>query len=247
MLLWGIVVFIISIAGAYADALPSAPLGLEVGLNTTYNPENRGIVSIEAIAGNITALVLTGLGQTKAWQGYYGNITGTITLDDADNFTFYNWSSAEPQGQIYATLNNSIAWYHVECYDFVTDTLNWNVIEGFYNIQTDDVDGVNETYNQTDHPVFTVADQNMTGCPTTYIYQNDVYQQANFANVLLWDMTNNDTGWIYTTLIEDKATGTFSDFVCYNNQLCDFQLLVNENGHGSDTALTTYYFWVELT
>ena len=86
----------------------------------------------------------------------------------------------------------------------------------------------------------------MTGCPTTYINQNDAAQSANFVNVLLYDPAINDTGWIYTTIIENKTAGSTNDLICYNGESCDFQILVNEDGHGTDTATTTYYFWVEL-
>jgi hypothetical protein len=66
-------------------------------------------------------------------------------------------------------------------------------------------------------------------------------------NVLLYDNTTiNQTGWIYTTLIENRTPSSTNDLVCYNGQACDFQILVNEDGHGTNTATTPYYFWVEL-
>jgi hypothetical protein len=231
----------------YAATTPSAPTTLTPGLTTTYDPLNRAPQYVDAYAGNITALEIIALGQTKAWQGYYGNITGTITLDDVNNFTFYNWTSIEPQGQIYATLNDSISWLAVDCYDYANTDMDWNEIETYYNIEVDDVDGVNETFNETTHPNFQVGSVTMTGCPTTWIYQNDTRQSDNFVNVLLWDMSNNDTGWIYTTTIENKTSGSLiNDLTCYNGEECDFQILVNEDGHGTDTNPTVYYFWVEL-
>ncbi len=226
---------------------PTAPRSLVASGPSTFVPGNYGPQSVEAIAGNITALTIDAVGQTKAWQGYYGDITGTITLDDANNYTFYNWSSSEPQGQIYATLNNSIGWSGVGCYNFSNATgANWQTIEDHYLILDDDVDGVNETFTATDHPDFQVGFQTMTGCPTTYIFQNDSAQSANFVNVLLYDPLLPATGWIYTTLIEDKADATYTDLLCYNGQTCDFQILVNDDGHGTNVATTTYYFWVEL-
>jgi hypothetical protein len=168
-------------------------------------------------------------------------------LDDSNNFTFYNWTAAEPRGQIYATLNTTITWNSIECYDFSNDSgANWDTIETYYDIAWDNVDGVNETYATTGHPSFQVGFRTMTSCPTTYVYQNDAAQTENFVNVLLYDPLLPDTGWVYTTLIENKTSGSFNDLVCYNGQPCDFQILVNEDGHGTDTSPTTYYFWVEL-
>lgn len=230
-------------------AIPTPPTTLTPGPTSTYNPSNFGLQSHSAIAGNITGLVLVGLSQTKAWQGYYGNITGTITLDDANNFTFYNWSSSEPRGQVYATLNTTIAWTTVGCFNFTSagGLATWQTIETYYGIANDNSDGVNETFTATNHPSFQVGSRTMTGCPTTYINQNDTAQAANFVNVLLYDNTTiNETGWIYTTLIENKTAGSTNELICYNGQPCDFQILINEDGHGTNTATTTYYFWVEL-
>lgn len=237
--------------GSFAIAAnePTSPTELTPSGPSTFDESNYADQTVEALAGNVTALTIAAIGQTKTWQGYYGNITASITLDDANSNTFYNWSAAEPRGQVYATLNNSITWGNVGCYDFASGTFaDESTIETFYGIATDDVDGVAETFNQTDHPSFEVASRTMSGCPTTYIFQNDAYQQQDFANVLLYDNSTaiNQTGWIYTTLIENKTAGSTNDLVCYNNQECDFQILVNDDGHGTDTQTTTYYFWVEI-
>jgi hypothetical protein len=233
--------------GLVHAADPTAPQSLTSSGPSTFDSNNYDPQSTDAIAGNITALVITAVGQTRTWQGYHGNITGSITLDDANNFTFYNWSSAEPQGQIYATLNDSIAWSGVGCFNYSNVTAaHWTTIESYYGIGTDDVDGINETFAATNHPSFQVGSRTMTGCPTTYVFQNDEPQTANFVNVLLYDPTINDTGWIYTTVIENKTVGSTNDLICYNGAPCDFQILVNDDGHGTNTAVTTYYFWVEL-
>lgn len=243
-------VLFLGMAGLVSAATePLAPRSLTEVTSSTFNVSNYALQSHNAIAGNITGLVIDAIGQTKAWQGYYGNITGTITLDDVNNYTFYNWTSAEPQGQIYATLNTTITWTSVDCYNFTAGGgfATWQTIEDYYGIQTDDVDGVNETFNETTHPVFEVGSKTISGCPTAYVFQNETIQAENFVNVLLYDNTTiNETGWIYMTMIENKTSGATNDLLCYNGEECDFQILVNEDGHGNDTQTTTYYFWVEL-
>jgi len=233
----------------YAASEPTAPTSLTQSSSSTFNGSNYALQTVPALAGNITALLIHGVAQTKAWQGYYGNITGSITLDDVNNYTFYNWSSAEPQGKIYATLNSSIAWNAVECFNFTNTSdagANVSTIESYYGIVDNDDDGIDETFTATDHPTFQVGSRSLTGCPTTYIYQDDTIQTSNFVNVLLYDAQLNGTGWIYTTLIENQSSGATNDLICYNNEECDFQILVNEDGHGTNVATTTYYFWVEL-
>jgi len=237
----------LAVLATFAMADPSSPSSLTPGATSTFNPGNYQTQTVTATAGNITALLISGISQTRAWQGYYGNVSGSITLDDANNFTFYNWSASEPRGQIYATLNLSITWNGVQCFNFTNDSsANMSTMESYYGISSDDYDGINETFNETNHVSFQVGSRTMTSCPTTYIFQNDVPQGENFTDVLLYDPTLNDTGWIYTTLIETKAVNTHAKATCYNGQQCDFQLLVNDDGHGTNTAATTYYFWVEL-
>lgn len=243
-----LVLSILSIA-VLASNYPTAPRTLYILENRTFNPNNYAPKSIEAVAGNISAITIYAIGQTKSWQGYFGNISGTITLDDANNYTFYNWSAAEPRGEIYATLDNSgIGWDSVVCYNFTGAGADWQTIENYYGINMDDVDGVNETYAYTNHPEFQVGSRTMSGCPTTYIYRDDQAQTNDFVNVLLYDPANPTTGWIYSTIIENKTNTSSNpvDISCYDGSLCDFQILVNEDGHGTDTATTTYYFWVEL-
>jgi len=241
----GLIVAVLAAGFVLAANNPTAPQTLTEISDTTFDESNYAPQSNEAIAGNITAINLYAIGQTKSWQGYYGNVTATITLDDTVNNTFYNWTSAEPRGEIYATLSDSVTWDTVSCY--VLSAANDTAIENFYGMATDDADGVNETFTGTGHPPFEVASRTMTGCPTSYVFRDDAPQTADFVNVLLHDATNAPSGWIYTTMLENKTAGSTNDLTCFNGEECDFQLLVNEDGHGTDTATTTYYFWVELS
>ena len=57
---------------------------------------------------------------------------------------------------------------------------------------------------------------------------------------------NNSETIIFATLIEDKTAGSSQDFVGFNNAVHDFQILVLDNGHNGDEAVTTWNFYVEL-
>ena len=243
----GFAFLLLAVSFTLAATSPAAPQSITEVTETTFDADNWAPQSIEAVAGNITGITIDALGQTQAWQGYYGNISGTITLDDANNNTFYNWTSTEPRGEIFVTLNNSVTWSNVGCFN-MTDSAedNETTMDSYYGISINDADGIAETYNQTDHATFQIISTDITGCPTTYIHRDDAYQQTDFTNFLLYDSGNSPTGWIYGTEIED-TTGATTDLSCFNGQDCDFQIFVNEDGHGNDVATTTYYFWVELS
>ena len=237
----------LSFFGVFAEGERTAPLHFSRGASSTFNWSQFSNVQTDAIAGNITWLTLTGISQTRYWQGFYGNVTGWITLDDADNFTFYNWSAAEPRGYVYASLvsNGDPDWLNVQCFQHAS---NASSFQTFYNITQDANDNVTETYDLTDHPDWYIVNKTFSSgsCPTTYIWRDDTYQGQDFVNALFWDRTGGNDGWIFGTMIENKDVSNKTDITCYNGQICDFQLLVAEDGSGTDTAVTPYYIWVDL-
>ncbi|KYK27378.1 hypothetical protein AYK26_03910 [Euryarchaeota archaeon SM23-78] len=200
----------------------------------------------EAEAGNITELNLTAISTTKAWQGYYGEITGTLTLEDSSGNVFYNWSTMEPKGEIYACINNTINWSAIACFEFDgSNGFTVDTAEGWFGIQDDDSDGINETFTDNMNLFFKVGTHNITTntCPATNAYQNGAPVNENFENVLLTDTAV----LIFTTIIENNVADNSTDIVGFDGVTHDFQLLVAENGQdGFEDTTTTYYFWAEI-
>lgn len=215
--------------------------------------------SIEAQAGNVTELNIYGYSPTQSWQGYFGNISGTIQLADASDNVFYNWSLASPQGEIYATTNNSIDWSSVQCFnytatgDYSDDTANagstsqfgtnLTQLEAAFGIQPDDVDGVDETFNLLGagtHDLFFTNNLEFSEgeCTSTRLFSDaGVGESDKFEEVLLYDSITRSV--IFTSIIDEDVLG-------FDGAPHDFEMLVLEDGHGTDTDTTTYYFYVEL-
>jgi len=214
------------------------------GANYTEINSTRAPMDIaqdhEAIAGNVTQLTVSGFSTTQSWQGYFGNVTGTIQLADVDDNQMYNWTLASPEGEIYATTDTSVAWVNIACFDL---TGNHSGIETAFNIASDDVDGLNETFSEsgTHEEFFTnnvqfVADD----CPSTQIYDSTGQSVAgNFQEVLMTD-SSAATEIIFTSILDEE------DVAGFDGRFHDFEMLVLEDGHGIDVATTTYYFYVEL-
>jgi len=223
------------LVAGFALGEPSAPQSLTEISDTTFDASNWGPQSITALAGNITALNIAGLSQTKAWQGYYGNVTGFITLDDALNNTFYNWSVASVQGEVYATRVTSVTWSDVNC----TNASNVTSEETYLGQAATDGDSVSNTFAGTTHPAFSAGTSNIlvNTCPSTNGYVNNATQSTNWSMVMLYDHTGQAI--IYTSLINDTTVG-------FDGGTYDFQLLVGENQKTGNLAATNYYFWVEL-
>ena len=241
---------------ADSSSVPTGPDTLTV--SDSSRPTADTIPSIDAEAGNVTALLVTDERTTEAWQAYYGNITGTIVLDDANNVTFYDWALPNPTGEIYAANSSAtVTWAKVYCMNLshkrgVNGTIVYNInmsqIELNFGINNslggtaDDLDGLNETFNgtyidATGFKVGSITIDTADGCSYAAMY-TDQGPDSNWQELLLTD----NSSLIFTSIIRENA-----DMYKTGTEPADFQMLVLENGHtGSEDTTTSYYFYVEL-
>jgi hypothetical protein len=240
---------------AWADS--SIPYGIR---DVTVIQTERSNVSVytpddvEAEAGNVTELQLTAIATTKSWQGYYGNISGQISLEDTQGNVFYNWTSVEPKGEIYASTTNTIEWTNITCFNWTGQSITVETEEARYGITDDQGDGIDETYGSSGlDKNFFVGSRNITGvsndvgatCQTTNTFQYGLQGVSDqFENVLL---TDNAGALVFTTVIENNDANNATDINGFDNAPHDFQLMVAEDGHdGQEDTTTTYYFWAEI-
>lgn len=211
-------------------------------LSVTEQSSERGpegtAANHSAYAGNVTEITISGDTLTQSWQGYFGNVTGGIQLQDASGNAMYNWSAASPSGEVFASIASSITWANIECFNW---TANGTDLETTYNIN-DSVDGVNETfaaYGTNPHADFTVgsvAFNSTTACMSADIYDSTgTSVDGTFEEVLLSDTTNT----IFAALLEQDVSG-------FDSASHDFEMLVLEDGHAGDTSTTPYFFYVEI-
>lgn len=252
---------------AIAVTTPEGPTTFTINRASRRAP--AAVVSKNAYAGNVSEVILTGQTVTQTWAGYYGNVTGLITLDDVDNFTMYDWSLASPRGEVYATYAATVDWTtgNVRCWNWTAaaaEDLSITEFEGGSSAPvyaglglTDaDIDGVNETfsiYGAKNHSDFFVGGQLINGtqgtdpanhlgpCSRAKLYNGSSVtgnpELAPYQEVLLYENTSKSV--IYTSILRNNEFG-------FNNQTWDFELIVGENGHNGNIAVTAYYFYVEL-
>jgi len=213
----------------------AAPEGANVVSSNTETPTLQSAASQTTAGGSFTTLILNATTQTLKWKAYVGNITGSLTLRDALNFSIYNWDLTTVTGEIYASRNNSITWTDIRCANR-TEIVEE---EAQLNISDTAVDSINNTFNNTIHAGFFVGTQpiSQSTCPAIATYVNDAAQtpdvNADFQVILLSDLQRR----VYATILENDVTG-------YNGGAFDFQLIVPENP--TTSVPSTYYFWAEL-
>ena len=238
-----------------------SPTGANVtNLNSTSSPADDA-TSDNAFAGNVTNLNVFGISNTQAWQGYFGNVTGVIQLADGSDNVLYNWSQTSPRGQVYASTNNTIYWSNIQCFNFTANGsynneagnggttnlygTNLSILDAQYglNITEGDPDSINTTFQLigpgTHNLFYTASNQfNVGECQNTRVYDSSGGGVANhFEEVLLYEPVT--TSVVFTSLLNHQVNG-------FDSYPHDFEMMVLENGHGTDVSTTPYYFFVEL-
>jgi hypothetical protein len=212
----------------------SPPTALSQVSSSRRNLSTLANQNVNAQAGNVTQLTITALSITKTWQGYYGNISGAIVLQNSNNNTFYNWTMASASGKIFATRASNAVFTAVNC----TNSTQRAAEETTLGVVAGDADSVANTFSGNTHPAFGVGTQNITAnqCNSTNAFGSTGPQAANFFQVLLSDSSSNT---IYTTIMNGSKAG-------FDGGNWDFELLVGQNGHAGGSTVTPYYFFVEL-
>jgi len=241
----GLLLFIgFIVGGVFAYPIPP--------INITHIKNETGLVTVateylNTTGGSITTMVLNATTQNLRWKAFVGNVTGTLTLDDAAGYTIFDWGeSATVSGTIFATRSpNAINWDNINCTWWVTGDPNNRSVEEYENDQmnhTSPVDNLTATFKQQDHSQFYVHTTliEADSCYSIHTYINDSPQSTDFEEIMLYDGTNYTNGNIvYATILEQDVLG-------FDNETYDFQMIVPENGAQGFKSSTPYYFYTEL-
>lgn len=222
-------------------AEPYGPNGISRDLDERGNLSGKAAAQVSAQGGNVTRITINGSSITKRWQGYYGNITGRITLDDAQGNTMYDWTNAgfAPVGTIFAANQTVTDWSNVICVNLTGNNtakqgINATILEQMYGMALTDGDGIDETFAGTES--ITIGTTTLSDCPSTHIYQNN-QSQNNFWNETLLTQ-NQSRSVIYAAKVDQDQVG-------FDGNTWDFQMIVGENGIIAGS--TQYEFYLELT
>lgn len=213
------------------NALPVGPT-LKSNSTDSYTPKDP--LMRNDSKGTVTTLDLNVTQQSYNWKAYVGNVSGRLSLQDSQNYTIYDWTYTEGEGEVYATRASSVTWSSVICANStVVQTEDSNL-----NHASTNPDTINSTFKNNTHSAFYVGDVGFSTNECSYTAYTYVNSSASnhFQEILLYD--NDKNNLIYATLIENRTSG-------YNNQNYDFQMLVSEDSTASGN--TAYYFYVELS
>jgi len=230
------------ITGVFASPLPPT---ITILKNET-GPATTATQFLNTSGGSITTIILNASTQNLKWKAFVGNITGTLTLDDASGYTIFDWGTTTVTGQVYVTPSpSSINWDRMNCTWFVTGNPANRSVEEYENKlmnHTSPNDNITATFKQRNHTAFYVSNTyiSQNTCYSINTFINSTAQNSRFQEVLLYDGTNTTNGNIvYTGILEQDQHG-------FDNETYDFQIIVPENGAQGFRSSTPYYFYAEL-
>jgi len=207
-------------------------VGQSSGLN--YSSSENGTL-VQTQPGNLTFLEIAGTAGGSSnihWAGFYGNISGNLSLQNANGDVFYSWVGiGTPEGEVFASNTSSVSWSTVNC----TNSTHIDSINAYLNISGSSRDSVNETYYANSHPAFSVATQAIpaNACNSTNAYSNSVLDAGLFYQILLADSNSIP---VYVALMNASSAA-------YDGSPVDFELLA---GVPNGPAAFSLYFFMEL-
>src|SRR3989338_287912 len=233
---------IVMLSAIVMAVAPTGPESITVKDSQRRSDFNSSASTQQAQAGNYTQLEIATSSISDRWQAYYGNITGTITLDDGNKNTIYDWSdpAVSVVGNIFAANSTVNGWGSIRCVNLTANGnislgnelgggINQTIVNRFYNATETAVDNIQNTFNSSLSVI--INGNTLTGCPGTHTYANNATQTARWNETLL--TINATSNIIFATTIEQNSVG-------YDGRRWDFQMIVMENV--ADSATTPYYF-----
>lgn len=220
----GILLGIVLIISLSSIAFATTPDGATVSVGIPQTKQANTPGNATAQGGNITQVNLTAEVTTLAWQGFYGQVAGNITLEDSSGDQLYSWAVSNISGEVLASRNSTI--------DFTT-------VAGVQTCTVDETltgtgtDRTNSTFTNASVSL-EIAGVSITSACRTFTYVSNASQTNRYLEAIL-----NATGVtsIYVTLINESTTS-------FDGTLQDYQMIVPDNS--STSATTTYYFFVEI-
>ena len=217
-------------------AVPSGPTITFIS-NETKQPSNAAIIN--TTGGSISTVYLNATTQNLRWKAYVGNVTGTLTLDDGNDNSLFDWTLTQINGEVYATrFSGSINWSGVNCSNSTHIAL-----ENIALNHTNKDDNITTTFSTQTHGEFFAGTRQILSntCYSVHTFVNNSAQSSLFEEIILYDGTNISNGnIIYAAPLEQDAYG-------FDRGLYDFQMIVPEVGLATWTSSTAYYFYAELT
>ncbi|RKX65700.1 MAG: hypothetical protein DRP42_04340 [Tenericutes bacterium] len=189
-----------------------------------------------AKGGFVTEINLAATAVTAKWQGYYGNISGSIALADSQGHNMFTWDwIGGTNAVVIATTNESIPpWSSIQATN--ADDMGLMETAAWTSWSTGSTDGALATF---DHENDSVIIAGVTVSATRGTDSLGAENTGDFSEVVIKDQAipaSKDDFLFVAKMNNDKTS--------FDGTAKDFEMLVATPDTG---APETYYFYVELS
>jgi len=215
------------VAGVSASTPDGATVDA-VGADESKSAASAGSDSAEG--GTINELNVSATSQSAHWQGYYGQVSGSIVLASGSS-NLYSWTLDTLRGELYATTNSGTPdWASVSCAS--SGQIGSADTAVFGSAPTSD--SIADTYEGGTHSALDVGTVAISADSC-----NTLDTGGSFENLLLNDgSAGAATSMLYVGILQDDQT-------LFDGSTGDYELLVPEDQSGN-AASTTYQLWAEI-
>jgi hypothetical protein len=246
----------------YVFAIPEAPNKV-VWKSTSRHTNNADVLlsgKNGTMAGNVTNVDFNVTAATRLWGAFFGNISGQIRLETSQGQAIYNWTVRTPGGKVIATVNPVTDWSQVYCWNWSKPNLNGlNQSEWIsaFNVNINDSDSIQNTFSTTGaYETFYIGNSKFQyddltiddsrSCPATTLLNGSGKKQTGVWDEIILSRVSRGFGGsftqsdlLYVALIERTAKG-------FRGVHHDYQMILPDDGHGTDGLTTDYYFYIEF-
>ena len=217
-----LITFVLSIL-LFSPFVVAAPGGAEVTEGATETGTETTVDTSPIEGGNVTYIDTYSQQITGNWAGFFGNVSGSVVLQDASANIFLEWAIDNFDDSVVYATNGSI-----------TDWTGTNIVAANSSVVPsylvgDALDNFTNTFNETDN--FNSSSLDKAGIPLAKTWQNG--SRGTLPTYALYANTEGRNIWA-GLVTED------SDSFKGDTYLVDYQVLVPAQ------ALTTYSFYLEL-
>lgn len=216
---------VLSIFAMAAVPVSAGPGTTSATEESSTNPDPTASGTITTQGGEISNVTLVADSFTERWAGFYGNVTGTISLGSAEAGTadLYKWDwTVADEGEVIASTSNSITWADlVNGAAAEVDAANaWNFDSGSDKAADTFVD---------DTGSFTIGDATAAAAPLALT-------EGGYNTGIIKDATTVTGKGDLLFVVSINTGGT-----TFNGETHDFEMIVPTG------ATENYYFYVELS
>ena len=221
-----------------AWAISAIPEGAQTAVGRTETRTSPTPGNVTADGGNVTEVNISISSQTQVWQGFFGEINGSIVLEDASGDLFYSWNVSNVSGEVYASRRSNV---------------NFAIIFPMNNCTTDNIltgasfsDSANETFfpfsNSNPFAIGLVTINASTAC-STHPYVSSAPTSGAFEEIVVSDDPNNRSNASSSFNSTTWVGRIHSNTAGFDGATHDYQLLVPVN---RTAGVNVYFFYAEL-